>query len=312
MVPEPRTADRILDNALVALGEGDYHTAFDCAEGLVAEALVCPLWALPIVVEAASRVGSADRAHVALARLRAHTSVDGTRMAFGVLARSEAIVAPGPEAECRYRLALDLLETSERPLERARTDLLYGEWLRRQRRRRDARRFLANASEVFAALGAEAFRARAERELMATGGQILSSADGDPDALTPQEHSVARLAASGATNREVAARLFVGTATVDHHLGRVYRKLGVRSRRELAGHIEGGPWASIAAAGAAPAATMLTRQERAVAELAASGATNAEIAGRLCISPSTVDYHLGKVYRRLGLRSRRDLRRVLR
>jgi DNA-binding CsgD family transcriptional regulator len=149
------------------------------------------------------------------------------------LARSRALVSSNDTAETAYRESIDRLDASGARLHSARSRLLYGEWLRRQHRRRDARVALSDALAVFESEGARAFEQRARAELLATGATARPRRDDTRDDLTPQEEQIARLAATGATNPEIGARLFISANTVDYHLRKVYRKLGIKSRREL-------------------------------------------------------------------------------
>ena len=146
-------------------------------------------------------------------------------------------MADDSDAEDLYREAIARLESTTIVTELAQARLAYGEWLRRQKRRIDARVQLRAAYDAFAAMGVEAFAARARSELAATGEKVRRRVAGPVTDLTPQEAQVARLAATGATNAEVAAQMFISTSTVDYHLRKVYRKLGISSRRYLANAI---------------------------------------------------------------------------
>lgn len=186
---------------------------------------------LPEIVEAGTRAGD-HRA--ALSRLADRATASGTPWALGVLARSRALLAPDSAAEAFYDEAIAQLDRTAVRTELARAHLLYGEWLRRQKRRRHASVQLRTAYRMFDAMGAAAFARRSRAELLAVGGHLPEPAElAGPD-LTPQETQIARLAAAGVTNAEIATRLFVTTSTVEYHLSKVFRKLGITSRRQLA------------------------------------------------------------------------------
>jgi DNA-binding CsgD family transcriptional regulator len=190
--------------------------------------------ALVEMVEAAARIGMPDVAAAALEPLREATRAGGTDWALGIEARSSALMAAGEAADRLYREAIERLgRTRVRP-ELARAHLLYGEWLRRERRRVDARGQLRLAHELFAGMGAKAFAGRAARELQATGETARRRADEPVAQLTAQESQVARLASDGLTNPEIGARLFISARTVEHHLRNVYAKLDINSRTKLA------------------------------------------------------------------------------
>jgi len=188
---------------------------------------------LPNAVEAAMRSGDRATAHTALDRLRERTEASGTTWALGLLARSQALAAGG-DAEEHYLGALDLLGQTYVKTDLARAHLLYGEWLRRERRRTEARTQLQAAFDLFDDMGAQAFAERARVELAATGARARRRNPSTLFDLTPQELQVAHLVSQGATNREVAAALFISATTVDYHLRKVFRKLGVTSRSQLA------------------------------------------------------------------------------
>ena len=193
--------------------------------------------------------------------------------------------------------AIEQLARAGVAIDLARAHLLYGEWLRRQRRRRDARRELRLAYDLLEGGGALAFAQRAETELVATGGHLRARAPDTRDELTPQEKQIAAHAASGETNAEIAAQLFISPHTVAYHLRKVFAKLGIGSRSQLATLDDAVP----------DARDELTAQEDRIARLAAEGASNAEIAVQLSISPHTVAYHLRKVFTKLEVSARREL-----
>jgi DNA-binding CsgD family transcriptional regulator len=186
------------------------------------------------LIEAASRSDRDDRAAAALERLAESTRASGTPWALGVAARSRALLTSGDEAEALYREAIDRLEPTRVRLELARAHLLYGEWLRRVRRRSDARDQLRVAPGLFSDFGMEAFAERARVALQATGERARRRTVDTLDQLTPQEAQVSGLAAQGHTNREIAAQLFISPSTVEYHLRKAFRKLGVKSRTQLA------------------------------------------------------------------------------
>ena len=173
----------------------------------------------------------------ALGRLTQTTRPSGTDWALGIEARSRALVSEGERAEILYREAIERLDTAGIHAELARAHLLYGEWLRRERRRLDAREQLRTAFTLFTEFGMEAFAERARVELQATGEHLRKRTAETRDEVTPQEAQIARLAADGATNQEIAAQLFVSPSTVDYHLRKAFRKLGVKSRIQLARHV---------------------------------------------------------------------------
>jgi DNA-binding CsgD family transcriptional regulator len=186
------------------------------------------------LIEAAVRAGEPELAQLALGQLAETTSAAGTDWALGIEARSRALLSDGAVAESLYREAIDRLGRTSIRLQLARAHLLYGEWLRRERRRLDAREQLRTAHELFREFGVEAFAERARVELQATGEYARKRTADTLDQLTPQEAQIARLAAQGGTNREIAARLFISASTVEYHLRKVFRKLDIKSRTQLA------------------------------------------------------------------------------
>ena len=197
--------------------------------------VVGPQVALPELIEAATRTGNSALAEHAMGRLSAMTAIDGSDWAAGLDARCRALVSERAEAEPCYIAAIDRLRRTPLRPDLARAHLLYGEWLRREGRRVDARAQLAGAHEMFVAMGAEAFEERTRRELLATGEKVRKrNPDRETrDALTPQEEHVVRLARDGRSNAEIGAELFLSVRTVEWHLRKVFIKLGVTSRQDL-------------------------------------------------------------------------------
>ena len=191
------------------------------------------IWALTEVVEAAVRCGQTERASRAFERVEATTRAAGTDWGLGIEARLRALLSTGDEADDLYREAIARLDRTTIRVQLARTHLLYGEWLRRERRRLDARKQLRTAYELFRDFGVDAFAERARVELEATGERARKRTVDTRDDLTPQETQIARLAAEGHTNREIAARLFISASTVEYHLRKAFRKLDVKSRTQL-------------------------------------------------------------------------------
>jgi DNA-binding CsgD family transcriptional regulator len=198
--------------------------------------MVVPSWATAELVEAAVRSGHDDVAADALRRLAERTTPSGTDWARGIEARSRALLGEGDTAERLYRESIDRLGRTHMRADLARAHLLYGEWLRRERRRIDARAQLRIAHEMLDAMGMEAFAERARRELQATGETTRkrSVATGD-EQLTAQEALIARMARDGLSNPEIAARMFISARTVQYHLKKVFTKLGIESRTQLDG-----------------------------------------------------------------------------
>jgi DNA-binding CsgD family transcriptional regulator len=190
-------------------------------------------FALPELIEAAARSGNTRLAAEAAGELAETTQASGTDWALGIEARCRALVSEGQAAEGLYREAIDRFGQTPLTPELARAHLLYGEWLRRENRRTDAREQLRTAYDLLSAIGMEAFAERARRELLATGETVRRKKAETVSTLTPQEGQIARLAAEGHSNPEIGAQLFLSARTVEWHLRKVYTKLGIGSRREL-------------------------------------------------------------------------------
>jgi DNA-binding CsgD family transcriptional regulator len=221
--------------AVLHNGLGQYEAALDHAQRASAlDELHVSVWVLPELVEAAARSGKPELAADALERLRQRTQIAGTEWALGLDARSRALVSDGQVAEDLYREAIDRLGRCRVGLDLARARLLYGEWLRRRARRVDAREQLRVARASFAEMGAGAFARRAERELLATGETARKRTMGTTDDLTPHEARIARMARDGASNQDIATELFVSRKTVEYHLHKVFSKLGISTRQQLA------------------------------------------------------------------------------
>jgi DNA-binding CsgD family transcriptional regulator len=224
-----------LARALLHNGLGNYEAALPAAERASArDQLTVSIWSLPVLVEAAVRCGRSEVGASALERLTERTQAAGSELALGVEARSRALLSEATVADELYREAVDRLGRCRLAPDCARAHLLYGEWLRRQRRRVDARDQLRVAYDLFTSIGMEAFAERARRELRATGENVRRRAVETRDDLTGQEQQIARLARDGLSNPEIGARLFLSPKTVEWHLHNVFKKLGIRSRRELA------------------------------------------------------------------------------
>ncbi|HEY4095935.1 MAG TPA: AAA family ATPase [Baekduia sp.] len=191
-------------------------------------------WALVELIEAAARSGEQELAVSSLRELEDRTRAAGTDWALGVAARSRALVSEDAAAEAHHREAVRRLGRCRIAVDLARAHLLYGEWLRRARRRVDAREELRRAHALFTEMGAEAFARRAERELVATGETTRRATVATRDELTPQEARVARMARDGVNNQQIATELFISRKTVEYHLHKVFTKLGISSRNHLA------------------------------------------------------------------------------
>ncbi len=216
---------------------GRYDEARTCAELASDETpeLWLSAWALAERVEAAARSGNEHDAEESLARLQAHVGVGDEAWGLGLVARSRGLLSARADAEAAYLQALEHFGSTLLRPDLARAQLVYGEWLRREGRRVDARTQLRSAYESFASIGMEAFADRARRELVATGETVRKRTAGSatPDELTPQERQIAVLVRDGLSNTEVGARLFLSPRTVEWHLGKIFGKLAIGSRRQL-------------------------------------------------------------------------------
>jgi DNA-binding CsgD family transcriptional regulator len=221
--------------AIADVWAGDYDAAISVARTVIENDL--PFVAEMVMaelVEAACRSDRRPEANVAFGTLSERALAAGTPVALGIRSRCLALLSGGDRADRAYQEAIGYLENSRAAVELARLHLLYGQWLRRARRRRDARRELQAAYDMFDRMGAEAFAERAATELSATGERARPRSPATTFDLTPQEARVAGLAAEGETNNQIAAELFISPRTVEYHLGKVFRKLGVTSRAQLA------------------------------------------------------------------------------
>jgi DNA-binding CsgD family transcriptional regulator len=228
--------------AILANGLGRYEAALAAARHAAQDtsALYISMWVLPELIEAAARSGNAPQAAGALDRLAEFTQAGGTDFGLGVEARSRALLSAGEMAENLYREAIDRLGRTRLRPELARAHLLYGEWLCGENRRADAREQLRTAHDMLAAIGMDAFAERARHELLATGETVRQRTAEPVSTLTAQEAHIARLAADGQTNPEIAAQLYLSARTVEWHLRKIFTKLGISSRRELREALPGG------------------------------------------------------------------------
>jgi DNA-binding CsgD family transcriptional regulator len=226
-------AESVLYNGL-----GRYAEALAAALRVVDRPELAPVnWALPELIEAAVRAGKPEVAAKTNRHLMDRTRASGTDWALGIAARSHALLADDAHADGLYVEAIERLGRTRVATDLARAHLLYGEWLRRHRRQVDARQELRIAHEMFTDFGMEAFGERARVELRATGERSRKQTVDTLGQLTPQESHVSHLAANGHTNREIAAQLFISESTVEYHLVKAFRKLGVKSRTQLARHL---------------------------------------------------------------------------
>lgn len=228
--------------AILHTGLRQYDKAFAaCSSALKYDDIALLGYILVEMVEAAIRSGHRSAAEAALAELAERAAASGSGSALGLAARSRALVDDGPTAEAEYEVALANLQRSPVVVYYVRTHLVYGEWLRRQNRRTDARRQLRIAHEMFTKMGADGFAERTRRELAAAGEPMQDERGGKAMAtstatLTTQESYIARLAGDGYSNSEIASHLFISPRTVEWHLSKIFAKLGVSSRRELRHH----------------------------------------------------------------------------
>jgi len=220
--------------AVLYNGLGRYEEALAAAQDAAKrDELGLRGWALVELIEAAARSDKPDVAALAFDRLSERTRLAATDWALGIEGRSCALIARDSVAEKLYVDAIERLSRTRMKGHLARTHLVYGEWLRRQGRRVDARSQLRTAEELFAGMGAEAFAARAHRELGASGERARRKTAHARDQLTAQEVHVASLAGDGLSNPEIGARLYISRRTVEYHLHKVFAKLGISSRMEL-------------------------------------------------------------------------------
>jgi DNA-binding CsgD family transcriptional regulator len=217
-------------------GLGRYEDALAAAHEASEDTpeLFVSVWALSELIEAAARSEDTARARRALERLAEATAAAETDWGLGIAARSRALCSEGDTAERLYQEAIERLGRTRLRPELARAHLLYGEWLRRKNRRVDARAQLRAAHDQLTSMGMEAFAERARKELLATGERVRKRTVETRADLTAQERQIAQLARDGLSNPEIGARLFLSPRTVEWHLRKVFAKLGVRSRRELA------------------------------------------------------------------------------
>jgi DNA-binding CsgD family transcriptional regulator len=226
--------------AIADLSSGQFEAALDAASRVVRDDIAFTTeQALPELIEAAIRAGQHDAAARAFDILAQRTTAAGTPWALGLRARCQALLADSNSAEDAYNEAISHLQDSHAALDLARAHLLYGQWLRRAKRRIDARHHLRTAHTMFQNIGADGFAVQAASELRASGERARARTPETELDLTPQETRVAALAGDGATNSEIAAQLFISPGTVEYHLAKVFRKLGITSRTQLASQLPG-------------------------------------------------------------------------
>jgi len=224
-----------LEKAILCNALGRYEDAWTAAASAYEDPVLYSAWIVSELIESAARTGRPERAAGALENLSDMASAAGTDWVLGVQARCRALLGDGETAESLHRASIGHLQRTRQPVELARSHLVYGEWLRREGRRIDARQQLRTAREMFDAIGAIAFTDRAARELAATGETFRKrpSNGGLGSELTVREAQIARLAADGLSNREIGEQLFISHRTVGYHLGRVFSKLDVANRAQL-------------------------------------------------------------------------------
>jgi DNA-binding CsgD family transcriptional regulator len=228
----------VCDVARMTLGlaDGDYRSAKEAGRRLLdGDVFAMHTRILPDLVEAAHHDGDELVATETLDLLRERAAAADTTFALAALARAEALLSPPETADEKFERSIQLFGETESVLDLARSHLVYGEWLRRERRVLDARMQLGHAHELFVDMGANGFSERAGRELKASGGRSSTRSPTTTSELTGQERQIANLAAEGLTNAEIAARLYISAPTVDYHLRKVFRKLDIGSRRQLRG-----------------------------------------------------------------------------
>jgi DNA-binding CsgD family transcriptional regulator len=231
-------------NAVLSNGLGRYDNAAAAAQRACSfdDDLGSLVWVMPELTEAAARTGMTEAALWACDRLEEMTGASGTDWGLGIQARSHALLREGEEAERLYRESIAHLGRTRLRIDLARAHLLYGEWLRRQRRPSQAREQLRTAHDMLEAMGIAAFAERAKHELRAAGGTVHKrTAPARHDVLTAQEAQIARLARDGLSNPEIGTRLFISARTVQYHLRKVFTKLGITSRSQLDSVLPGGP-----------------------------------------------------------------------
>jgi DNA-binding CsgD family transcriptional regulator len=229
-------------SAVLHNGLGDHDVARDAAwSAFRRDPVGAGPFLVPELAEAASRTGETGLLDAALARMSTRTRVITSDWASGIEARVRALRSEGEETERLHRDSIALLGRTRGRVELARAQLLYGEWLRRQRRRVEAREQLRRAHDMLAGMGVDAFAERARRELLATGATARKRTAETRDELTPQESQIAQLARDGLSNPEIATRLFISPRTVQYHLRKVFAKLDISSRSQLEGVLPAQP-----------------------------------------------------------------------